>query len=106
MLKIKDNVDLKELEKFGFKLNKDNEYEYKNYYPLEDDGTRYEDENGFDYLKVISVISNFCYRVGALKANEVGEIYLHNGIWKFHAVGNGVKEDLAGLCRRYGVNVS
>ncbi len=24
-----------------------------------------------------SVISNFCYRVGALKANEVGEIYLH-----------------------------
>ena len=38
------------------------------------------DENGFDYLKVISVISNFCYRVGALKANEVGEIYLHNPI--------------------------
>lgn len=36
----------------------------------------------------------------------IGEIYLHNGIWKFHAVGNGVKEDLAGLCRRYGVNVS
>ncbi len=55
MLKIKDNVDLKELEKFGFKLNKDNEYEYKNYYPLEDDGTRYEDENGFDYNWRISI---------------------------------------------------
>jgi hypothetical protein len=26
MLKIKDNVDLKELEKFGFKLNQYNEY--------------------------------------------------------------------------------
>ena len=26
MLKIKDNVDLKELEKYGFKLNKWNEY--------------------------------------------------------------------------------
>lgn len=36
----------------------------------------------------------------------IGEIYLHNGIWKFNAVGNGVKEDLAGLCRRYGVEVS
>ena len=36
----------------------------------------------------------------------IGEIYLHNGIWKFHAIGNGVKEDLAGLCRRYGVEVS
>ena len=36
----------------------------------------------------------------------IGEIYLHNGIWKFNAVGNGVKEDLAGLCKRYGVNVS
>ena len=27
MLKIKDNVDLKELEKFGFKLNLDGEYQ-------------------------------------------------------------------------------
>ena len=26
----------------------------------------------------------------------IGEIYLHNGIWKFHAVGN-VKEDLLGF---------
>ncbi len=29
MLKIKDNVDLKELEKFGFKLNYDEEYEIR-----------------------------------------------------------------------------
>lgn len=27
MLKIKDNVDLKELEKYGFKLNSDEEYQ-------------------------------------------------------------------------------
>lgn len=27
MLKIKDNVDLKELEKFGFELNSDEEYQ-------------------------------------------------------------------------------
>ena len=32
----------------------------------------------------------------------IGEIYRHNGVWKFHAVGR----DLAGLCALYGVQVS
>lgn len=36
----------------------------------------------------------------------IGEIYMHNGIWKFNAVGNGVARDLAGLCDLYGVQVS
>lgn len=35
----------------------------------------------------------------------IGEIYLHNGAWKFNAVGNGVAQDLAGLCEMYGVQV-
>lgn len=35
----------------------------------------------------------------------VGEIYNHNGVWKFNAVGDGVAKDLAGLCAMYGVNV-
>lgn len=35
----------------------------------------------------------------------IGEIYLHNGMWKFNAVGNGVGKDLAGLCQQYGVQV-
>ena len=35
----------------------------------------------------------------------IGEIYLHNNIWKFNAVGNGVAKDLAGLCELYGVQV-
>ena len=26
----------------------------------------------------------------------IGEIYLHNGTWKFNAVGNGVAKDLGG----------
>lgn len=59
MLKIKDNVDLKELENFGFELNEDNEYECVGYYPLEDDGTRYEDENGFDYIWKIRISTIF-----------------------------------------------
>lgn len=36
----------------------------------------------------------------------VGEIYSHNGTWKFNAVGDGVARDLAGLCAMYGVNVA
>jgi tellurium resistance protein TerD len=35
----------------------------------------------------------------------IGELYLYNGIWKFHAIGNGVAKDLAGLCQLYGVSV-
>ena len=35
----------------------------------------------------------------------IGEVYLHNGNWKFNAVGNGVSKDLAGLCRLYGVQI-
>lgn len=35
----------------------------------------------------------------------IGELYLHNGAWKFNAVGNGVARDLAGLCELYGVQV-
>lgn len=36
----------------------------------------------------------------------VGEVYNHNGQWKFSAVGDGVAKDLAGLCAMYGVNVA
>lgn len=36
----------------------------------------------------------------------IGELYLHNGNWKFHGIGNGVARDLAGLCGLYGVRVS
>lgn len=35
----------------------------------------------------------------------IGELYQHNGAWKFNAVGNGVAKDLAGLCGLYGVQV-
>lgn len=36
----------------------------------------------------------------------VGELYRHNGAWKFNAVGDGVAKDLYGLCAMYGVNVA
>lgn len=35
----------------------------------------------------------------------IGELYEHNGSWKFNAIGNGVARDLAGLCEYYGVEV-
>ena len=34
-----------------------------------------------------------------------GEVYLHNGEWKFRAVGQSYKGGLAGLCREYGIKV-
>lgn len=36
----------------------------------------------------------------------VGEVYNHNGQWKFNAIGDGVAKDLEGLCGMYGVNVA
>lgn len=33
----------------------------------------------------------------------VGEVYRHNGDWKFNAIGRGFKDGLIGLCRNYGL---
>lgn len=35
----------------------------------------------------------------------VGELYRHNGEWKFNAVGSGFQGGLYALCQQYGVNV-
>ena len=35
----------------------------------------------------------------------VGEIYRHNGDWKFNAIGSGFQGGLEALCRNFGVNV-
>ena len=35
----------------------------------------------------------------------VGELYRHNGEWKFNAIGSGFKGGLRALCLNYGVNV-
>ena len=34
-----------------------------------------------------------------------GEIYRHNGEWKFRAIGQGYAGGLYALCKQYGVNV-
>ncbi len=36
----------------------------------------------------------------------VGELYRHNGEWKFNAIGSGFQGGLVALCRNYGVNVA
>lgn len=36
----------------------------------------------------------------------LGELYLHQGQWKFNPVGNGVHMDLAGQCALYGVTLT
>ena len=36
----------------------------------------------------------------------VGELYRHNGEWKFNAIGSGFQGGLAALCNHYGIEVS
>ena len=36
----------------------------------------------------------------------VGEIYRHNGEWKFNAIGSGFQGGLAALCAHYGIDVA
>ena len=36
----------------------------------------------------------------------VGEIYQHNGEWKFNAIGSGFQGGLAALCGNYGIDVA
>ena len=36
----------------------------------------------------------------------VGELYRHNGEWKFNAIGSGYQGGLAALCKDYGVNAA
>lgn len=67
-LKIRESVDLEKLLELGFEKHdysnevgyayKGIQYEYRDRYPLEDDGTRYEDEYGCDYRSIISIGSD------------------------------------------------
>lgn len=64
------------------------------------------------YIRIIDTPSNrelVSFKIEEYYSNvismTIGEIYLHNGAWKFNAVGNGVGKDLAGLCQQYGVQV-
>lgn len=36
----------------------------------------------------------------------LGELYRHNGMWKFNPIGDGVAKDLEGLCHMYGVQTT
>lgn len=43
---------------------------------------------------------------GPVTSMMVGEVYRHNGQWKFNPIGDGVTRDLNGLCELYGVTVA
>lgn len=43
--------------------------------------------------------------VQGITALVVGELYRYKGVWKFNAVGSGVKRDLAGFCAMYGIEI-
>lgn len=50
------------------------------------------------------------YDLGEESSTEIamifGELYRHNGEWKFRAVGQGFKGGLSALCKNYGINAS
>ena len=65
------------------------------------------------YVRILDAATNrvlLSYRMEELYANvismTIGELYLHNGQWKFNPVGNGVNQDLAGQCAVYGVEIN
>ena len=64
------------------------------------------------YIRIIDISTNkelVSFQMEEYYSNVtsmmIGELYIHNGAWKFNAVGNGVARDLAGLCELYGVQV-
>lgn len=65
------------------------------------------------YARILDSVTNM--EIGRFNLTEyyanvtsmvVGEVYRHNGEWKFNPVGDGVAKDLEGLCGMYGVNVA
>lgn len=64
------------------------------------------------YVRIINKVTNeevIRYDLGEDFSIETaivaGELYRHNGEWKFNAVGAGYKDGLAGLARDFGVNI-
>ena len=65
------------------------------------------------YVRILDGVTNqelVSYKLEEYYANvtsmTIGELYLHNGQWKFNPVGNGVNRDLAGQCAMYGVEIA
>lgn len=64
------------------------------------------------YIRVVDDVSNIellRYDLGEDYSIEtalvVGELYRHNGEWKFNAIGAGFENGLAALCKNFGLNV-
>ncbi len=65
------------------------------------------------YIRLVNVDTNeeiIRYDLGEDFSIEtavvVGEIYRHNGEWKFNAIGSGFQGGLAALCEHYGIEVA
>ena len=65
------------------------------------------------YIRLVNVETNeeiIRYDLGEDFSIEtavvVGEIYRHNGEWKFNAIGSGLQGGLAALCGHYGIEVA
>ena len=62
-----------------------------------------------DLSKVPANIERIAFTVTIYEAETavvVGELYRHNGEWKFNAIGSGFQGGLAALCGHYGIEVA
>jgi tellurium resistance protein TerD len=64
------------------------------------------------YIRVVNQVNNeeiVRYDLGEDYSIEtaivIGELYRHNGEWKFNAVGSGFQGGLEALCANFGVNI-
>ena len=65
------------------------------------------------YIRIVDEDTNqelirydFCEDFSIETAIVVGELYRHNGEWKFNAIGSGFQGGLAALCGHYGIQVA
>lgn len=65
------------------------------------------------YIRIVDDVTNtelIRYDLGEDFSIEtavvVGELYRHNGEWKFNAIGSGFQGGLAALCAHYGIDVA
>lgn len=76
-------------------------------------GDRFRSGVKIAYIRLVNVETNeeiIRYDLGEDFSIEtavvVGEIYRHNGEWKFNAIGSGFQGGLAALCGHYGIEVA
>ena len=89
------------IEKIAFTVtNYDAENRHQNFGQVSNAYCRIVDENTNEELIRFDLGEDFSIETAVV----VGELYKHNGEWKFNAIGSGFQGGLAALCGHYGID--